>query len=138
MVISIQHDSDTAVTLIDGPDRSSGKTCGPADLSGSAPIAVQPRQALRATYAKPLQRAGAQHPIRFSGARLNASAAAARSWLFTHLDTVPRDNKLIMVEGAVTVTIADAVLQDIGYKLRGATVFLEYILTGGGITIATT
>lgn len=135
MTITIQASGGSEITLIDGPDRSQDKTCGPSGMSGDVPLTPQVRLPIGSAYAKPIQRGGATANGSFGGARLCADEAAAAAWLVTHLAALPRGGTLrFKVGGVAKMTIADTVITGTPYTIQGATVRIAYNYVGGAVS----
>lgn len=135
MTITIQASGGSEITLIDGPDRSQDKTCGPSTWEGNLPLSPQVRVPIRRGFARPIQRGGATASGSFGGMRLCASETTAAAWLAGHLAGVPRGGTLrFKVGGVAKLTIADAVITDIPHSIQGATVKIAYNYTGGTVS----
>jgi hypothetical protein len=137
MVITITPaGGGSPVTLIDGPDRSVDKICGPGSLGGNLGTPAQQRQPIGSAFAKPLQRGNSAGMMGFSGVRLCSSQDAARTWLIGHLAAVPKGGTVTITDTGVTTTVADAVLISMPYRWQGVSVYVEYQFMHGEISNA--
>jgi hypothetical protein len=135
MTITIQASGGSEITLIDGPDRSQDKTCGPSTWQGTVPLSPQVVLPIGSKFAKPIERGGITPSGSFGGMRLCADEATAAAWIASHLGSVPRGGTLrFKVGGVAKFSIANAVITDIPHSLQGSTVNVAYNYTGGTVS----
>lgn len=125
--------------LCEGADRTVGRLCGPTGLKIVSPTVGQPRRTLRAATGGMWDRGGVTTQVRFGITRACASHAEANAWLAQHAASVVRSDQLLLqaVEAAsrTTVTLSAALLHIAESEVIGATVRVEYLVEGGGLSV---
>lgn len=126
--------------LCDGATRDLDKNSGPAELAISAPGVVDPQQATRAEGVKMRERGNVSTRISFSVTRRCASDQAAAAWLAIHLATLVRKDTCYLYADSstgktVSITIPDAAMEEPSARQVGASVVVQYKISGGKMSV---